>query len=550
MPTITFSLKDLNSLMHKKITLHELEELMEFAKGEVENYDEQTDEVTASLDDTNQPYLWSAEGLSRFFKGVVGTETGIPKLKLEQQREEIIVDKSIHPIRPFITGFIARGPQITDYMLKQFVQLQEKFCDNYGRKRRNASIGLYSFKRIKFPVHYKAVNPESIRFVPLEFDRSLNLKEILAEHPKGKEYGHIISHHDKYPILVDDAGKVLSLPPIINSNDLGKLEISDTEFLFECTGMDEETVNLGTVIFAYTLVDRGYKIEPMKMKYPKTETITPVTSEEKTKITHEQIKQLLGLELGENEIKKLLEKARYDYDNGTVTIPPFRGDILHPFDVIEDIAIMHGYDKIESEPMQTYTVGGTLPLQEFVDKVRELAIGLQYQEAFSTVLSNKKLINEQARFPDAGTVEIENYASEIYSVVRTTLIPILLVLLSKNKHIDYPQKVFEEGIVTRRHGEAVIDYEFLTLTSTHSLVTFTEAKQAANAILASLGMKGEYEELDHPTFIAGRAAKVSINGTEIAIIGEIHPHVLENFGLELPVVSVEINLTSLFGIKN
>ena len=342
----------------------------------------------------------------------------------------------------------------------------------------------------------------------------------------------------------------MSLPPIINSNDLGKLEISDTEFLFECTGMDEETVNLGTVIFAYTLVDRGYKIEPMKMKYPKTETITPVTSEEKTKITHEQIKQLLGLELGENEIKKLLEKARYDYDNGTVTIPPFRGDILHPFDVIEDIAIMHGYDKIESEPMQTYTVGGTLPLQEFVDKVRELAIGLQYQEAFSTVLSNKKLINEQARFPDAGTVEIENYASEIYSVVRTTLIPILLDLLSKNKHVDYPQKIFEEGVVTRRHGEAIIDYEFLTLTSTHSLVTFTEAKQAANAILASLGMKGEYEELDHPTFIAGRAAKVSINGTEIAIIGEIHPHVLENFGLELPVVSVEINLTSLFGIKN
>ncbi|MEK6967653.1 MAG: phenylalanine--tRNA ligase subunit beta [Nanoarchaeota archaeon] len=549
MPTINFSLKDLNSLLHKKITLKELEELIEFAKGEIENYDEQTDEVTASLDDTNQPYLWSAEGLARFFKGVQGTDTGIPRIKLEQQREEIIADKSIHTIRPFITGFIARGPEITDYMLKQMVQLQEKFCDNYGRKRRNASIGLYSFKRIKFPVHYKAVIPESIRFVPLEFDRPLNLKEILTEHPKGKEYGHIISQHDKFPILIDDAGKVLSLPPIINSNDLGKLEIGDTEFLFECTGMDEETVNLGTAIVAYALADRGFKIEPMKMKYPKTTPITPILKEETTKITRDQIRDLIGLEPGESEIKKLLGKARYDYNSGTVTIPPYRGDILHPFDVIEDIAIMHGYDKIESQPMQTYTIGGTFEIQKFVDKIRDLAAGLQYQEVISPVLSNKKLLCEQARFPDNGIVEIENYMSETYSVVRSTLIPILLDVLSKNKHIDYPQKVFEEGLVTRKHGDAVIDYEMLSLASTHSLATFTEAKQATNAILSSLGIKGTYGELEHPTFIPGRAARVTKDGTEIAILGEVHPQVLENFGLELPVVAVEINLSALFGLK-
>lgn len=550
MPTINISFKDLNSLIHKKITLPQMEELIEYAKGEVENYDEQTDEMAISLDDTNLPYLWSSEGLARFFKGVMGEEAGIPSIKTEEPRREIITDKSVHPIRPFIAGFVAKGGKLSDYALRQFVQLQEKFCDNYGRKRKNASIGLYASKKIKFPVHYKAVRPESISFVPLEFDRPLNLRQIIEEHPKGKEYGSIISGHDHFPILIDDAGKVLSLPPIINSNDLGKLEVGDTEFLFECTGTDEETVNLGTAIFAYALADRGYTIESLTMKYPKTAVKTPVLIQDEIKITQTQIKELIGIELAESEIKKLLRKARYDYDNGTVKIPPFRKDILHPFDVIEDIAIMHGYGKIESLPMQTYTVGGTLALQKFIDKMRLGTIGLQYQETFSPVLTNKKLLYEQARFSDPGTVEIDNFTSETYSVVRTTLIPILLDLLSKNKHIDYPQKVFEEGIVTRRHDDAVVDYNFLTLVSTHSHTTFTEAKQAADAILSLLGIKGKYEEIEHSSFISGRAARILVDGTEIAILGEIHPQVLDNFKLELPVTALEINLSGLFGLKH
>ncbi len=548
MPTITFSLKDLQHLLHKKVSITELEDLMEYAKGEVEGYDEATDDVTVSLDDTNLPYLWSTEGLARYFHGVLSSKSGLVPLQLGSPSKKIIASNSIHDIRPFIAGFIAKGTPLTDYALRQLVQLQEKFCDGYGRKRKNASIGLYSFKRITFPVHYKAVDPDSVRFVPLEMSESLSLREILDKHPKGVEYGGIIKGNSHYPLLIDDAGKVLSLPPIINSNDLGRLEVGDTDFLFECTGLDEETVNLGAAIFAYALADRGYTIEPMTMEYAKKNVVTPVISHDTVKINHTMIQGLIGIELGETEITKLLHKAGYGYDNGLVTIPAYRRDILHPVDVIEDIAILYGYENIKSLPLTSYTRGGTLPLQGFVNKARELAVGLGYQEVFSAVLTNKKLLYEQARFPDTGTIEIENYMSENFSIVRSTILPILLELLSKNKHVEYPQKVFEEGLVSRRHGEATIDYNLLSLASTHSSATITEAKQAADAILSALHLKGEYHELEHSTFISGRAAKITVDGVEVAILGEVHPQVLENFGLELPVVMVEMNLIAVFNL--
>ena len=163
MPTITFSLKDLQHLVGKKISTAELENLLHFAKGEFEGYSKTTDEVTVSLDDTNLPYLWSVEGIARLLKGVLGSGRQ-EKIKVEKSGYKIIVESSVKNVRPFIAAFVAKGKKIDDYFIKQLVQLQEKFCDNYGRKREKASVGLYSYKKISFPVHYRAVAPESASF--------------------------------------------------------------------------------------------------------------------------------------------------------------------------------------------------------------------------------------------------------------------------------------------------------------------------------------------------------------------------------------------------
>src|SRR3989338_6447148 len=225
MPTITFSLKDLQHLVGKKLTIEEVSELAHYGKGDFESYDDETDEIKIDFGDTNLPYLWSVEGFARLIKGILGTQKGIPEIKIKKRDYQVIVDKSVMKYRPHIACFAAKGKRVDDYLINQIVQLQEKFCETYGRRRQKVSIGLYSYKRLVFPIHYKAVGPLSIEFVPLEFKAKMSLREILAEHPKGKEYSWILEDFEKYPVLVDEKNEVLSFVPIINSNFTGNLEI-------------------------------------------------------------------------------------------------------------------------------------------------------------------------------------------------------------------------------------------------------------------------------------------------------------------------------------
>lgn len=498
------------------------------------------------LDDTNLPYLWSIEGVARLFRGALGLQKGIPKIKVSKGNYDVIVEKSVSTVRPFIAAFVAKGGKIDDYLLKQFVQLQEKFCESYGRKRQKVSIGLYSHTRIKFPVHYKALSPNSVKFVPLGLSEELNLAEILEKHPKGIEYRWILNGFKSYPILLDDKGDVLSFPPIINSDYIGKLEAGDSDVFFEVTGTDEKAVMLAANIFAYAFFDRGFDLFSVDIKYPDRNIISPRLSVEKIKIGKGDVESLIGLDLKEAEIKNMVEMAGFDFSNFMISIPPYRADIMHSFDVVEDIAIMYGFDKIEPKDLESYTVGHKLPIADFTDKVREIAIGLGYQEVMSPILSNKAVLYNKMNSADLGTVEIENVMSELFSVVRTWLIPLLIEVLSKNKHVDYPQKVFEQGLVTLRKGDSVSDREKIAFVSSHSLADYTESKQAVDYVMRQLGVEFEIKEVELPSFIPGRCAAVFVGKKNVGFFGEISPAVLSNWELEMPVVAVELNLSELF----
>ncbi len=550
MPTITFSLKDLQNLVGKKLTIEEVQELAHYGKGDFESYDKETDEIKIDFGDTNLPYLWSIEGFARLIRGILGIQKGVPQIKIDKGDYEVIVDKSILKYRPYIACFAAKGNKIDDYLIKQLVQLQEKFCETYGRKRQKVSIGLYSYKRLAFPVHYRAVEPLSVEFVPLEFKAKMNLKEILTEHPKGQEYGWILEGFEKYPLLIDSRNEVMSFVPIINSNFTGKLEIGDENLFFEATGTDEEAVLLAADIFAYALYDRGFQIYSTEVKYPNKKITTPSLSNEIMAIKNEQIKHLFGLELDENEIKHLLEKGQYNFKNYKVEIPPYRKDILHPYDIIEDIGIMYGYNKIKESPLKTYTIGSTSKLNEFIDKVREIVVGLGYQEVMSPILTNKDFLYKKMNIEDLGTIEIEDYMSETYSVVRSWVLPNLIEVFSKNKHVEFPQKIFEEGLVSLRKGDKIIEYNRITIASSHENANYTEIRQVLDYILKCFGLHCDIEDVEHSSFIDGRCGRAIVKGKKLAYLGEINPEVLIRWGLEMPVAALELNLSELFGILN
>jgi phenylalanyl-tRNA synthetase beta chain len=424
--------------------------------------------------------------------------------------------------------------------------LQEKFCESYGRRRKKVAVGVYNYKKIKFPIIYKATDPESIKFIPLEFKKEMTQQEILEDHPKGKEYAWTLEGCDKYPVLIDNSNEVLSFPPIINSNYSGKIEIGNEDLFFEATGDDLDAVLLAANIFAQAFYERGFKIYAVDIKYEDKKITTPHMFDESMKISSLQIKNLVGLNLKEEEIKKLLEKMRYDYKEGKVKIPDYRRDIMHPADIIEDIAISYGYNNIKPEPVSLYTQGEPLPIKKFIDKAKEVLVGLGYQEVLSSILSNKKNLYENMNLEDFGTIEINKPMSETYSVVRSWLLPILMEVLSKNKHVDYPQRIFEQGIITAKKGEDIYDYHRIALASAHKDADFTEAKQALDLMMRLLGIKYKIIETEHNSFIPGRVGRVIVNNKKVSYIGEFSPEVIKNWDLDVPVVGFEVNLTELF----
>lgn len=546
MPTCTFSLKDLNSLVGKNIKESDLNDLLAYAKAELEGVE--GDEITVQFNDTNLPYLWSVEGLAIFLRGVLGKEKGIPKIKIRKSDYKIQVDSSVKNVRPCISAFVAKGKKLSEHFLKQLIQMQEKFCEAFGRRREKIAVGVYPAKRINFPVSYKAVPPKSVSFVPLESLKEMDLSQILEQHPAGKEYAWILQGVKKYPLLIDVNKEVLSFPPIINSETMGKLELEDDEIFFEATGADLESVTLSANIFAQLFFERGFDIYSVGVKYSRKPVVTPDFKTESIQLAKEDVVRSLGMELKDSAVKRLVEMARCDFSNFKVSVPAIRRDVMHPVDIVEDIAIMYGYDNIQPLPLETYTRGGTFLIQRFIGKVRELMVGEGYQEIASPVLSNKELLLNKMTVKDFGCVEIKNYTSLNYSVLRSWIIPGLMDVLMRNKHVDYPQRIFEQGVVSVEKDGRIYDFERIAAVTCHAKADYTEIRQAIDYLFRMLGVEYNVEDSDHGSFIPGRVARVSVKGKKIAFVGEISPAVLNAFGVDMPAAAFELNLTELFAV--
>lgn len=540
MPVITFSKKDFESLVGRKLSINDLKDLLDYAKAELEV--QEGDNISVKYNDTNQPYLWCPEGLAILFKGLLGKETGIPKLALSSSGGQIVVDRSVKKVRPFIAGFVAKGPPLSDYLIKLLIQLQEKLADSFGRHRDNIAIGVYPADKINFSVAYKTVKPDSLKFLPLDAERELSLAQILEQHPKGKEYSWILAKEKEYPILVDAKNQVLSFPPIINSQTTGRLSVGDKNIFFEATGKSSSGVDLCAVIVAYALSMRGYTIHPVTVKDEKTKT-TPLLALEQWKLNKVLIQKRLGLELSEKEIGNHLTRFRYEYDGKNVKIPPYRQDIMHEYDIIEDIGIAYGYNNITPLKIHTHTRGAALPEIQMINSLRDLCVGLGCQEVFSQILSDPNLMWDKMGLKKQSMIEIENFTSATYSCVRTLILPILLSMLSQNRQAEAPYKVFEEGLVTLREGTDYHDEHHLAIVSSHATANFTEIRQIVEYLLDRLGISYTIKPEEHSSFISGRCAAAFVGNKKVAFFGEIHPAVLQNFNIDLPTVGMEMNLS-------
>lgn len=549
MPTIEFSISDLERLLDKKLELESLKnEGIFFVKGEVDETD--NDQLKVDIKDVNRPDLWSVEGIARELKGHYGIEKGLPKFSVKKSGLIVIVDKKVEKIRPKTVCAVVKNLKLDNESIKQMIQLQEKVCQTFGRNRDMAAIGVYDYDKIKGPIIYTTFKPDELKFIPLGFDREMNLKEILKEHPKGQEYGHLLKGKEEYPIFIDSAKNVLSMPPVINSNYTGKVDEKTRNVFIEVSGHDINRISVALNVIVTALKERCGNIYSVDVKYAKKIT-TPDLTPKKAEMNVDYCRKILGMKMDSKDMVRLLGKSRLDAKvrgkKIEVLCPAYRNDIMDSRDLVEEVAISLGYNNIKPEDPKVYTLGEIAEKEVISKRTREICTGLGLQEILNYTLSNKKDLLENMGTEEE-VVEIENPVSSTWSVFRNSLVPGCLRFLSYNKHSEYPQKIFEIGDVVKLDKKAETrtrDDRKLTVLLTDSAIGYENISSVLDSIMENLGADYKLEEVKNKKFIEGRCASIMVNGKIVGEIGEIHPQVIENFGLELPVVALEINLKEL-----
>lgn len=578
MPKIEVNEKLFFQMVGQKYDYDTLEKKLTCGKAELDekpdmSVPEDQRVIKIELNDTNRPDLWSTNGVARLLRlHNGGTTVDYSKFlsregDLKDSRNlTVTVDPELKDIRPYMVAFMIEGKAIDEPMLLDIIQTQEKLAWNFGRKRKSLSMGLYRASQIKWPVHYKAVDPDNTSFIPLTFEKPLTCRQILTEHPKGKDYGWILENFKKFPLLTDDAGEVMSMAPVINSATLGAVQVGDKDLMVELTGDNMANLLLAANIVACDFADCGYTIHPIRVDHPYDtgfgkSVCAPFYFQQPAKAVLKNVNKLLGSDFSKEQVVKALEvmgnKVEAKDADGdvefTVYPAPYRNDFLHEVDIIEDVMIGIGLDNFKPAKPNDFTIGRLMPLTLFSRQAKNIMVGLGYQEMIFNYLGSKKDYIERMGIDDSKIIEVSNPMSENYQFVRPSIIPSLLRAESGSANAIFPHKIFEIGKVAYLCDEentGTRTRQSLGFMTASSNANFNSAASEVSSLLYFLDHEYKVAESDDPRFIPGRQAAIIINGKQAGIFGEIHPQVLENWSITVPCVAGEIDVEELMAADN
>ena len=552
------------SLLGKKMSDDELVSIFPVAKAELDGHDREHHVIKIELNDTNRPDLWSPAGVARALRCY---ETGaIPQYDFLSSKDDekdsegrmVIDDESVIGIRDYSIGFAAKGRTVDDELLVNLIQSQEKLCTNFGRKRKTIAMGIYRKELIKFPVHYAAVDPDKTNFVPLGMNEELSLREICEKHPKGKEYGYIVSSFPAFPYLFDDNGDTLSFPPVINSARIGAVEVGDSDFFIELSGPILDDLLLAANILACDMADMGFTIQPVKVRFAKDtpygrEITVPYRFQKECSASLSLVEKKLGLPITGDEAVQALRKmgveARVEGEDIVAECPVWRNDFLHAVDVVEDVMIGYGLENFIPVLPSDFTIGRLSPIEEFSRKVKGIMVGLGFQEMMYNYLGSRREYIDNMHITDEKCVFIANPMSENYEVIRPSVLPSLLESESVSGHAVYPHNIFEVGKITIKDdndNSGTVTKDSLGFLASNARIGYNEAASYINTLMYFL--RKDYtlgEVTGDERFIPGRAAAIIYKGNAVGVFGETHPQVLESWGCSMPAIMCEIDLDAL-----
>lgn len=513
--------------------------------------EEVTDEEVSIEIFPNRPDLLSLSNFARALNQYNEKE-GVAKFKILPPEKDFIVtiDKSVKEVRPYTCCAIVKGMKFDDEKIKEIIDIQEKLHGSIGRKRKKLAIGIYPLEKIKLPIRFMAKKPEEIKFIPLEYPRELNGRQILRQHPTGREYADLLKDEEVFPIFIDANDQILSMPPIINSESTGRITDKTTDIFIECSGFNLHYLKKCINIIVSALYSMGGKIYAMNIKDSKEKDyLTPDMTPEEMKFNIVDVEKTLGIKLTEKEVKKFLERMGIGYENRSgqslATIPAYRTDILHWIDLAEEVAIAYGYENFVAEIPKISTIAEEDKMSKTKRVISQILSGLSLLETSSFHLTTKKNI-KKTDYEYKDFIEIEDSKTE-RDCLRVDLMTNLLQILSENSNVQYPQKIFEMGKVfsldeTGKSETKINEKENLAIALIDEKINFTEIKQVLDYLFKMLNIEYKIEATENAGYINGRVGKVIVNGKEIGLIGEIAPRVLKNWKIKMPVVGLEMNI--------
>ncbi|SDL87944.1 phenylalanyl-tRNA synthetase beta subunit [Halogranum gelatinilyticum] len=523
----------------------------------------------------------SVEGVARSLRYQYGDDRGVYVPKTNDPDWTIEVDESVPDERPYVTGAVIRGANLSEAGLDSIIQLQEKLHATMGRKRVKGAIGIHDLTMLKGEmlgeeggnsITYKGIDPEGDTFVALDSDRELSPAQVLDDHPTGQKYADIVAEYDRVPAIYDELG-LFSFPPVINGR---RTEVStDSRDLFvELTGTDQWTIDHMCNIICYALAARGATIEQVEVNYPSGTAVKPDFEVRTKTVTHDRIETMLGLELDEQETIDLFERSGLDAEAASdaaevdaelddeaedlayeVSVPPYRVDVLHPIDLVDDVGRAYGFNELVPKYPDIGTVGGRHEHSTLEDAARRSLVGLGFEDLLNFhMISGEE--NYERMHVDAGSdvvgggepVEITEPYSEDYTQLRSWALPSLMMVLENNTHRPYPQDLAEIGLAAERDDSEntnVAEHRTVAGALARFDATYEDAKGRLQALCRDFDVELETPATEHPSFIPGRVAAVVIDGEEVGVVGEVHPKVLVEHDLELPVAAFEFRLDAL-----
>ncbi len=501
----------------------------------------------------DRPDMFSAEGIGRAVRGLMSVELGWSPPNLVDTGISIL--NEFPQSRPIIAGAVVYDVKVDEPFLQELIQFQEKLHETLGRRRRKVAIGLHDLSKVRGEkLTYTLVDLDTT-MEPLGVGKKVTVRETLRITEQGAKYGglSLVEKDGRvlHPAILDGGGKIVSLPPVINSENT-KVEAGTRDLFIDVTGTDEQAVNQVLGVLVLNLVERrGARLGYVTLLGRDSPTkVSPSLDTRRQKVNVNYVNRVLGTDLTIDEASLALLRMRHAVDPLALSegelvalVPPFRVDVIGLIDLVEDIAIAIGYDSPMLSPAEppVMPTGSLTVMTRLARRSRDLMIGLGFTELLSYLLTSYNLLEVMGIADQA--VRVKNPVQADLDALRPSLVPSLLTAMAYNVMKKKPVRLFEIGKVAIRRVNDVEEERRLGAGLMDDAVGYEDVQAVAYSYLRSLGLSPSATPLAETRFLLeGRAAELLADGRPVGIIGEVRPVVLERLNIDYPVAVFEISL--------